>query len=234
MNAVDHVVIAVPVRDEEELLPDCLAHLAGAVAALARARPRVTTQLVVALDGCRDGSASLAAAAGATTVELAAVGVGAARDAAVARGVVDSGLTDARVWVACTDADTAVPDGWLLRQVVWAERGADLVVGTVEPVGVTDPLTLAAWHARHQLVEGHGHVHGANLGLRASLWRAVGGFGTRVVHEDVELVERARALTRRWVATETTRVRTSGRRASRVAGAGFGSYLQALADEAIS
>ena len=49
-----------------------------------------------------------------------------------------------------------------------------------------------------------------------------------------ELVERARARTARWVATDTTRVRTSGRRASRVAGAGFGSYLAALEDEAIS
>ena len=54
------------------------------------------------------------------------------------------------------------------------------------------------------------HVHGANLGVRADRWRAVAGFGPRAVGEDVDLVERVRAVTDRWVATDTTRVLTSG------------------------
>ena len=107
-----------------------------------------------------------------------------------------------------------VPSRWLVRHVMWAERGADLVVGTAEPVGVARGEALAAWHARHQLVEGHTHVHGANLGVRADRWRQVGGFGQRTVGEDVDLVERVRALTGRWVATDTTRVLTSGGRAA--------------------
>ena len=73
--------------------------------------------------------------------------------------------------VVSTDADTVVPSRWLVRHVMWAERGADLVVGTAEPVGVARGEALAAWHARHQLVEGHTHVHGANLGVRADRWR---------------------------------------------------------------
>ena len=93
---------------------------------------------------------------------------------------------------------------------MWAERGADLVVGTAEPVGVARAEALAAWHARHLLVEGHGHVHGANLGVRADRWRAVRRFGPRTVGEDVGLVERVRGVTDRWVATDTTRVLTSG------------------------
>jgi len=159
--------------------------------------------------------------------------VGAARDAAVARGLeVLGGPDEATTWLACTDADTVVPPRWLLRQVRWADQGLDLVVGTAEPVGVDRPETLVAWHARHRLVEGHEHVHGANLGVRASRWREVGGFGDRRLGEDVHLVERVRAVSDHTVATDTTRVLTSGRSRSRVA-AGFAGYLgdlRAIAD----
>jgi hypothetical protein len=86
---------------------------------------------------------------------------------------------------------------------------------------------LPAGHPRHQLVEGHTHVHGANLGVRADRWRAVCGFGPLSVGEDVELVERVRAVTARWVATDTTRVLTSGRSRSRVEH-GFAGYLADL------
>ncbi len=136
----------------------------------------------------------------------------AARDVAIIeRGLVRTPETARRRdLVACTDADTIVPSRWLVRHVMWAERGADLVVGTAEPVGAARGEALAAWHARHQLVEGHTHVHGANLGVRADRWRQVGGFGQRTVGEDVDLVERVRTLTGRWVATDTTRVLTSG------------------------
>jgi hypothetical protein len=70
-------------------------------------------------------------------------------------------------------------------------------------------------------------VHGANLGVRADRWRQVGRFGHRTVGEDVDLVERVRAVTDRWVATDTTRVLTSGRSHSRVQD-GFASWLRAL------
>ncbi len=75
-------------------------------------------------------------------------------------------------------------------------------------------------------MEGHAHVHGANLGIRASRWRNVGGFRDLRIHEDVELVSRVRAHTRRWVATVTIRIRTSGRSGSRVTGR-FADYLGA-------
>ncbi len=88
---------------------------------------------------------------------------------------------------------------------------------------------MAAWHARHRLVEGHEHVHGANLGVRASRWREVGGFGPHRLGEDVRLVERIRAVSDHTVATDTTRVLTSGRSRSRVA-AGFAGYLGDLGE----
>lgn len=232
MSRIDSVVVAVPARDEESLLPACLRTVTAAAAVLRQARPGIRVSVAVALDGCTDGSQEVARATGVVLATLAGDGVGAARDAAVTTGLAALGdPDDGRTWLACTDADTVVPRRWLLRQVMWAERGVELVIGTAEPVGVSRAESLAAWHARHQLVEGHTHVHGANLGVRADRWRQVGGFGRRTVGEDVVLVERVRAVTDRWVATDTTRVLTSGRSHSRVEG-GFAGYLRHLAADA--
>ena len=228
MTAVDHLVVAIPARDEQGLLPACLRSVTAAARVLRRGRPGIRLSVSVALDGCTDLSADVVAAWGVASVPLSGNGVGAARDAAVERGLEVLGHpSEPSTWVACTDADTVVPSHWLLRHLVWAEQGADLVVGTVEPVGVARAEALAAWHARHRLVEGHTHVHGANLGVRANQWRAVGGFGSLTVGEDVHLAERVRAVTDRWVATDTTRVLTSGRSCSRVEH-GFARYLQDL------
>lgn len=228
MSRVGQVVVAIPARDEEVLLPGCLRSVMAAVAVLEEARPGIRVSVVVALDGCTDGSARVVGAWGVEVVSLGGVGVGAARDAAVECGLESlGGPRGTRTWIACTDADTVVPTVWLLRQVMWAERGIELVVGTAEPVGVEGRAALAAWHARHRLVEGHEHVHGANLGVRADRWRGAGGFGRHRVGEDVGLVERVRGVTDRWVATDTLRVLTSGRSHSRVDD-GFAGYLRTL------
>ena len=122
-----HVVVAVPARDEQALLPACLRSVTAAATVLRRARPGIRLAVAVALDGCTDGSARVAAAWGVTTVTLPGAGVGAARDAAVERGLAALGHpTESSTWVACTDADTVVPTSWLLRHVMWGERGADL------------------------------------------------------------------------------------------------------------
>ena len=228
MTRVDHVVVAIPARDEEVLLPACLRSVSAAAALLREARPDIRLSVAVTLDGCTDGSDRIVPAWDVTVATLPGEGVGAARDAAVECGLDTlGGPPEERTWIACTDADTVVPSRWLLRHLLWAEQGADLVVGTVEPVGVLRDQALAAWHARHQLVEGHDHVHGANLGIRAATWREVGGFGHRMVGEDVALVERVRGVTTRWVATDTTRVLTSGRSRSRVHD-GYAGYLRTL------
>ncbi|MGA8047375.1 MAG: glycosyltransferase family A protein [Dermatophilaceae bacterium] len=225
---VTDVIVAIPAQDEEALLGSCLDSVTAALTRLRRRRAGTRTTVVVALDGCSDGSALIAATHGALMVELDGVGVGLARDAAIETGLMALGRpTPETTWIACTDADTVVHRSWLHRQVGLADRGIDLVIGTVEPFGVESEEVLQAWYARHALHEGHGHVHGANLGLRASRWLGEGGFGEVRVGEDVGLVEKIRTGRARWLATDTTRVRTSGRLLSRV-DSGFAEYLRAI------
>lgn len=228
--AVDAVIVAIPARNEEALLGACLRSVRVAGEALRTARPGIRVAVVVALDRCTDASAEVAAGHPVVAVPTVSWCVGSARDVAVDAGLTvirAGGGTEETTWIACTDADTSVPADWLLVQTELAEAGVDVVVGTVEPVGEVDPFLLRRWHERHQLVEGHPHVHGANLGMRATTWASLGGFGAHAVHEDVQLVERARNAGVAVSATDRTRVHTSARRIGRVDN-GFAGYLAAM------
>lgn len=231
---IHRIIVSIPARNEGTLLAGCLSGVQLAVDALHQVRADFPVAVVVALDGCTDDSSAVAAQAGVHTVTLHGEGVGAARDAAIAHGLsllspASDTLSEHHTWVACTDADSVVPVTWLIHQLMWAESGMDLVIGTVEPYGPIEPSVLAVWHAQHRLAEGHPYVHGANLGMRADTWRAAGGFGPRTVDEDVELIARAQANTDRWVATDTTRVATSARLHGRIDG-GFADYLNVLSE----
>lgn len=234
VTTIQRVIVAIPARNEEALLGRCLSSVAQAVEALHGVRPGLPVDTVVALDGCTDRSGAVAAQAGAHSIVLHDVGVGTTRDAAISHGLSLGGsgpvtASEHHIWVACTDADSVVGSTWLIRHITWAESGMDLVIGSVEPHGPVTPAVLAAWHSQHRLGEGHPHVHGANLGIRAHTWRAVGGFGAPTVGEDVALVARVKAQSTRWVATDTTRVATSARLRGRVTG-GFADYLSALGE----
>ncbi len=227
MRPVAHVVVAVPVRDEELLLDGCLDSVARAVRELRAHRPGTGVEVVVVLDRCTDGSASVVSRHPVTALDVAAGSVGRARHVATRAGLRSAGVPADATWVAGTDADCVVPPRWLVEHVAAADRGADLVLGTVEPAGVRDPVVLDAWRALHSLRDGHDHVHGANLGVRASAYLEAGGFAPLALHEDVDLVARLKASGRTWVASDRVRVRTSGRTTGRVAG-GFASYLAGL------
>ena len=230
MRAADRVTrlaVVVPVNDEEELLPRCLAALDVAVARLRAERPAVRVEVVVVLDDCTDRSASLAGSSPFTVVETRCRRVGAARAAGVeaATGRLGRGRP-ARLWIASTDADSAVPESWLLDQVRLADAGADVVVGTVRPDPQDlSPTQLAAWRATRVPGAPNGHVHGANLGVRAEAYLRVGGFADLPEHEDVDLVAALSAAGARVVATDASDVLTSGRALGRTAG-GYAGYLR--------
>lgn len=226
---ITRVAVVVPARNEDRLLGACLDHLRAAMDVLERSSPSCAAGVTVVLDGCTDGSAAIAADAaardariGVLAVDHGCVGAARAAGAAAALGGADDPGT---VWIACTDADTRVPAHWLRTMVALADAGADAVLGTVEPdaddVGAP---RHASWRARHVLADGHGHVHGANLGVRANAYLAVGGFAPLPVHEDVRLVEGLRAGGARVVSSGRLHAVTSGRLDGRAPG-GFSDYL---------
>lgn len=225
-----HVVI--PARDEAQLLPRCLESVERARRVLHACRPELLIDVTVVLDRCVDESADVVRSARVGSLAVNHGVVGATRHTGVSRAIEVAealGVASDELWIACTDADSVVPPHWLVRLVGLA-AARDLVVGTVEPIGLTDTALLERWRERHELGEGHAHVHGANLGFRASTYLAVGGFRALTIHEDVDLVRRMRSHTPRWVATDSVRVGTSARAHGRSPG-GFAVFLAELADE---
>lgn len=204
------LAIVVPARDEEALIGACLQSIGTAVARAQPLGPAITTFIV--LDSCRDRTRERIDAfpwAQAIEAEVGCVGSARAIGVAAVRGWTPE--AESNTWIACTDADSAVPATWLTQQCAFANAGMDVVVGTVEPrEGDLSTDVLAAWIARHSLVEGHEHIHGANLGFTLAAYLAVGGFLAMPTHEDVHLVARLRAQGHPHVATDSTRVITSG------------------------
>jgi glycosyltransferase involved in cell wall biosynthesis len=222
--------VIVPAHDEEALLSLCLASLHRAV----RAVHRMPVHLVVVADACRDQTEAVARRAGATVVTTGARNVGAAR-AAGTREVLHrtAHLDPADVWLATTDADTQVPAGWLRRQARYANRGWDAVAGTIEVTDWSGHQPKTRWAFRKRYSDGvpgpHSHVHGANLGFRASAYLAAGGFPAVCTGEDRDLVAALAATGARVLRTSALTVVTSGRRDAR-APHGFGDYLAGLDD----
>lgn len=229
-----HLRVVVPAHDEEGRIGACLAALGRAVDRLRTDRPEAEATVTVVLDGCTDGTLAVVRAADHPwlhVLETAHVGVGRARGlgaaaALVAPGRTDDGAAPGRQWLAHTDADSRVDDGWLLQQLAALDDGAHLLVGAVVPdPHDLDPEVLARWEAAHPPGATLGHVHGANLGVRADAYEAVGGFDPVPEHEDVRLVERARALGLRVDATTDLPVVTSGRFDGRTPG-GYADHLR--------
>ena len=184
MTRVRVAGVVVPARDEAELLPGALAALR--VAAAAARAAGVTVDLLVVADSCTDATPELALAAGVRVLPVSAGSVGPARAAGL-RDILGRHPTvpTDQLWLASTDADSRVPPYWLTGHLDLADAGADLVVGTVEvdDWSAHPSYVEARWRAGYDPRDGHGHVHGANVGVRADAYLAVGGFalstGTR-------------------------------------------------------
>ncbi|TFD29557.1 glycosyltransferase family 2 protein [Cryobacterium cryoconiti] len=234
-DSIDRVVVVVPARNEEELLPRCLSALDEAIAEVgdvAGQAPPVI-DVVVVLDRCSDGTAAIAAAwPKIESISTNSGAVGAARRTGVRHLLPTSDHFTSATWIASTDADSAVPPNWLSAQLAFARNSVDLVLGTVIPdEGLADGVR-ERWDAQHRLVEGHGHVHGANLGVRADRYLQAGEFARVDGHEDVRLVSDLRSLRVSEIRTELIPVLTSGRLTGR-APAGFAGYLRDQAAEAL-
>jgi len=121
---------------------------------------------------------------------------------------------------------TVLVVGYSYRDDLGAIFGRTL--GTVVPGPGLGPARRRAWAGRHQLRDGHPHVHGANLGVRGDAYLALGGWPALPTGEDTELARRASSAGHLRIArTAAIPVVTSTRRAGR-APQGFSGYLRDL------
>jgi cellulose synthase/poly-beta-1,6-N-acetylglucosamine synthase-like glycosyltransferase len=226
---IRRVAVIVPAANEEQRISKCLAAIMTARNQLYRSSQNVRVQIFVVLDNCQDATADLAAAFGdVRPVAIAAGNVGAARRAGARAAAVGTSDHASELWLASTDADSEVTPGWLTHMVAEADRGAHMILGTVLPSPDLRPAARAQWLDRHHLRDGHPHVHGANLGIRADAYLALGGWQPLATGEDAELARlAAQAGYLRITRTASHPVMTSARQSGR-APRGFSSYLRNL------
>ncbi|HLN65802.1 MAG TPA: glycosyltransferase family 2 protein [Streptosporangiaceae bacterium] len=224
---IEAVAVVVPAHNEETLLPACLTALRQAAR-----RVSVPVHLLVAADSCTDRTVAVARACGAPIIGIRARNVGAARAAGMRELLrLTAGPDPAAIWLATTDADTVVPPNWLQRQVAHADRGWDVVLGTITVADWSEhpPHVSAAFAARYGPGDRpHPHVHGANIGIRASAYRAAGGFRPLRSAEDHALLAAAAQASCSVLSADDVMVETSGRRHAR-APHGFSHLLRTLA-----
>jgi GT2 family glycosyltransferase len=241
---ISAVGIVVPARDEQRLISSCERDL---VVALRHASPRVDWAVCVVADRCTDDTASLARATFGDHRDAVVVEnhrdltIGEVRDLGMRHvQAMLAGHPADRVWLLSSDADSTVPPDWVTRHLCVAGNGADAVAGIVELSGYRGlPALVSARYttvlAQARRPEGHGNVYAANLGVRASAYRAVGGFGAMSVGEDHDLWRRLRQAGYRCRFVEESVVLTSSRRRGRATG-GLADllhtlHLQATAEE---
>jgi glycosyltransferase involved in cell wall biosynthesis len=226
---IGHIAVVIPAADEEDEIGGCLEALAVARGRLRSATGgTVTSEVTVVLDGCRDRTADIVARFSDTrTVLSSARCVGAARRLGAARAL--AGRRPAGVWLASTDADCRVPADWLTTMQAVATSGLRVILGTVCPAPGLPQAVEQAWHAAHPPIDDHPHVHGANLGIAAELYRRIGGWHDLTAHEDHDLVARASASGAAIHRTSAIPVLTSSRLSGRVPH-GFASYLRQVRD----
>ena len=218
LRSAPKVVVAVPVKDEEERIVQCLGALAGQVGV-----DLGEVCVVLLLNNCRDGtlervreiSAQLPFAVETHSVELPKgfanagwarkLGMDAAADLADPSGVI---LT--------TDADTLVDEDWIEQNLREIASGLDAVAGFV----MADPMELMElpqtildrgrleWEYQQYASElqacadpephdpwpRHNQNCGASAAITVAVYRAVGGLPPIAVGEDRALFDRVRLM----------------------------------------
>ena len=224
---ISHIAVLIPARDEAQRIRECLHSVAAAVD-----NCPIAASITVVADNCTDDTAHIARAfPRVTAIEISAGNVGIARATAAAHALSATRVSPGSLWLANTDADSVVPDNWLTSQADIADRGYDIVIGTVRPDSREYPLDAQReWARTHIAGRPNGHIHGANLGVRASAYLDADGFRPIPEHEDVDLVERLARF--RSIASDDAEVITSARLAGRTPG-GYAGYLRHLLRQSI-
>ncbi len=218
------IAAIVPAHNEEDQISSCI-HALRAASRCSKLRAEQTI-IIVVLDACTDNTYKIAWQLGATTITLNAQNVGAARAVGA-----DLALAAGARWLAFTDADTHVAPDWISQQLA---QKADAVCGTVavRDWGTYGDTMRNHYAATYTDMNGHRHVHGANLGVSARAYERAGGFRSLKSSEDVALVNALQESGARVSWSAAPRVFTSARRTFR-APDGFGATLARVGREAL-
>ncbi|MFC4948165.1 glycosyltransferase [Pseudonocardia sp. GCM10023141] len=256
-HRITAVAVVIPARDEEELIRRCLLGVRNALRALPDhittaaevvldgCRDDTVARAETVLDAWPEagllhvqrsrGRPAEHAAVGRHQLvhTVAGAGVGALRDLGIRHLLRRLRHHDpSTTWLLSTDADSAVPTDWALCHLEHATTGAAAVAGTADldgPAGVTPGARRRYRELVRDRTSGptHGHVYGANLGVRADAYLAVGGFPWHGSGEDHGLWERLRAAGYPLEQPTGVRVLTSARLRGRAAG-GLADLLSGL------
>lgn len=229
--------IGIPARNEAELVLHSIESVLRSADAL---DDPSAVRLVVACDTCNDATADIAnfvvqRDSRVEVIEGTWYSAGASRAAAIQRALdavrCGAGLSD--IWVATTDADTVVPADWLFWHAAHWSKGDDAVAGVVDLLD--DDAEVRAVFGRHYVLsdDSHGHVHGANLGVRADAYLEVGGLPPVDLAEDHALWNALRKGGFVCRSSVSLRVATSGRLTGRAVG-GFADTLHKLMANSVS
>ncbi|MGB6228984.1 MAG: glycosyltransferase [Litorimonas sp.] len=226
--------VCVPAKNEAALLP-------GLIQSVCRAfrdgERRMEGSLVIALDGCTDGSADVVdywraeVSMPIVTVELpphTKPNAGRVRKAAMDRA---AALYPGRdLTLLTTDADTQVDPSWIRNTLSLVGRGADVVCGDVwredEHAAGERIRHEAFFHAVHRFrrkidpirgdaADPHPKHYGASIAFRRSVYQAIGGCPSVPNDEDVTMVRAARLAGFSIRQDRSVRVVTSVRRSGR-------------------
>jgi cellulose synthase/poly-beta-1,6-N-acetylglucosamine synthase-like glycosyltransferase len=223
--------IVVPAQNEEASIESCIESIR---------RSCETAQLrnhwiVVVADSCSDNTLPRARGAvhGAGEVlECAVRSAGSARRLGVDAVLAHFRGQDLRhIWLANTDADTIVPRDWITVQLRLADTGIAAVAGIVKLEEAGSPAAHELYRTTYMTSPDgtHGHVHGANLALRADAYVDAGGWAHRALAEDHCLWERLKHRGWQLSSPVSSSVVTSARLVGRARG-GFADTLKAGID----
>lgn len=225
-----HIAVLIPAHNEEDLLPRCLR-------SVERARHRlpanVTSDLIVVADDSSDDTLGIAQrmiGRRGCAVQIEVHCVGSAREYAARLALSRFDGSASTCWLANTDADCEIPENWLLQHLEYARMGWSAVAGVVN----VDSFAEHAKHVEQRFRETylihpdgtHPHIHGANLGVRADVYLAAGGWAALDVAEDHHLWNRLRSRNAVLLSDAKLMVVTSGRRVARAPN-GFAAALSA-------
>jgi glycosyltransferase involved in cell wall biosynthesis len=223
--------IVVPAQNEAASIEACI----HSIRRSCEAAKLLDYWIVIVADSCTDDTVPLARRATAgvgQVIETDVKSAGSARRLGVEAALAhfrDKELR--RIWLANTDADTLVSCDWIAVQLRLADAGIAAVAGIVK---LEEGGTLAA----HELYRAtyltrpdgtHGHVHGANLALRADAYVDAGGWAHLPLAEDHCLWGRLKHRGWRLSSPVTSVVVTSARLLGRARG-GFADTLRAAID----